>query len=219
MEDVNFDGAEGERRGPVVVAGVLTVGLPFVMPEFFRNETGMGLAGLQLVLLIAMFVLDPGRIDRRSRPVHLVRLALVASLAVGAAVSAMRMVWLIVERRRGTSSARDLLWAGGLVWVHLVLAFAFLLWEMDGGGPGERVHRAPGPADLGFPQQDDPQRWPGWRPVFVDYLHVAATGAISFSPADVVVLSHRAKAATFLLSASSLAILGLVVASAVNLLS
>jgi len=55
--------------------------------------------------------------------------------------------------------------------------------------------------------------------VFVDYLHVAATGAISFSPADVVVLSHRAKAATFLLSASSLAILGLVVASAVNLLS
>ncbi len=65
MEDVTFDGAEGERRGPVVVAGVLTVGLPFIMPEFFRNDTGMGLLAVLVLLIIAMFVLDP-RPDRPS---------------------------------------------------------------------------------------------------------------------------------------------------------
>lgn len=209
----------GERRAPVLVAGALTVGLPFVMPEYFRNGLGMVLAIVQGVLLVAMFVLDPGRIDRRSPAVHAVRLALVVSLAIGAALSAVRMVVLILEGDRGTSSAEQLLWAGGLVWVHLVLAFAFLYWEMDGGGPGERAHRPPGPGDLLFPQQDDLDRFPEWRPTFLDYLHVAATGAISFSPADAVALSHRAKGATVLESASSLAILGLVVARAVNILN
>ncbi len=227
-DDVAHDGGDGsgdladdigERRAPVVVAGVLTVGLPFVMPEFFRNGMGMGLAVVQGVLLAAMFMLDPGRIDRRSRPVHVVRLALVVSLAIGAALSAVRMVILILADDRGTSSAEQLLWAGGLVWVHLVLAFAFLYWEMDAGGPGERAHSPSGPGDLLFPQQGDPDLFPDWRPTFLDYLHVAATGAISFSPADAVALTHRIKAATVLESASSLAILGLVVARAVNILN
>lgn len=217
LEDLP-DGA-GESRWPVVIAGALTVGLPFVMPEFFRNDTGQLMSAVQLVLLIAMFLLDPGRIDRRSRTVHLVRLALVASLALGAATAAIRMVYLILQRDDGTTEANQLLWAGGLVWIHLVLAFAFLYWELDAGGPGERAHHPPGAGDLLFPQQADPSLSEGeWRPVFFDYLHVAATGAISFSPADVVVLSHRAKAVAVVESGSSLAILGLVVARAVNIL-
>ena len=106
------------------------------------------------------------------------------------------------------------------MWVHLVLAFAFLYWEMDAGGPGERAHHPPGPGDLVFPQQSDPTLTAGeWRPVFFDYLHMAAVGAISFSPGDVVVLSHRAKVATVIESGASLAILGLVVARAINILN
>lgn len=218
--DDDLPGDAGERRAPVIVAGAFTVGLPFLMPEFFRNDAGMALSAVQLVLLIAMFALDPGRIDRRSRNVHLVRLALVGSLALGAATSVARMVSLILQRHGGTGDAEHLLWAGALVWVHLVLAFAFLYWELDAGGPGERAHHPPGPGDLLFPQQSDPELSSGeWRPVFFDYLHMAAVGAISFSPGDVVVLSHRAKAATVIESGASLAILGLVVARAINILN
>lgn len=218
--DDDLPGDAGERRAPVIVAGAFTVGLPFLMPAFFRNDAGMVLSAVQLVLLIAMFMLDPGRIDRRSRNVHLVRLALVGSLALGAATSAGRMVSLILQRHGGTADAEHLLWAGALVWVHLVLAFAFLYWEMDAGGPGERAHHPPGPGDLVFPQQSDPTLTAGeWRSVFFDYLHMAAVGAISFSPGDVVVLSHRAKVATVIESGASLAILGLVVARAINILN
>ena len=121
MEDVTFDGAEGERRGPVVVAGVLTVGLPFIMPEFFRNDTGMGLAGLQLVLLIAMFVLDPGRIDRRSRPVHLVRLALVASSPAAPLVRVLALDRILtVAVRIPPRSARGGPWLPGSTIAHAV---------------------------------------------------------------------------------------------------
>lgn len=209
----------GERRAPVVVACLMAVGLPFAMPASFRTGAGLVAAGVQLLLLGAMLVLDPGRIDRRSRPVHLVRLALIGSLAVGAAISAFRMAALILSRHGQKLSAGQLLWAGGLVWVHLVLAFAFLFWELDAGGPGERAHHEPRPGDFAFPQQTDERLGAGdWRPEFFDYLHAAVTGALSFSPADVVSLTHRAKAATMVESASALAILGLVVARAVNIL-
>ncbi len=209
----------GERRGLVVVAGLLAVGLPFAMPDTFRSSPGRVMGAIQLILLVAMFVLDPGRIDRRSRPVHLVRLALIGSLALGAALGVLRLVGLILERHGHVAAAPTLLWAGGLVWVHLVLAFAFLYWELDAGGPGERAHHRPRPGDFVFPQQADPRLGGGdWRPVFFDYLHVAVTGALSFSPADVVVLTHRAKAAVMVESLSSIAVLGLVVARAVNLL-
>jgi uncharacterized membrane protein len=221
-EDDVDDGGDtdvGERRAPVVVAGLVAVALPFLMPGSFRNPEGRVLAIVQLVLLVAMLVADPGRIDRRSRGVHLVRLALIVVMAMAAAASAIELVIMILERDQGTSSANELLWAGGLVWLHLVLAFAFLYWEMDAGGPGERAHRPPAPGDLLFPQQADRTLGEDWRPVFFDYLHVAATGAISFSPADVVALTHRAKAVTVVESATSLAILGLVVARAVNILA
>ncbi|UDY36961.1 hypothetical protein [Dermatobacter hominis] len=219
MHDDLDDPEVGERRAPVVVAGLLAVVLPFLMPSSFRNPEGRVLAVVQLVLLGAMLLADPGRIDRRSRGVHVVRLALIGVMALGAAVGALQLVVMILERDQGTSSANELLWAGGLVWLHLVLAFGFLYWEMDAGGPGERAHRPPAPGDLLFPQQADRSLGEDWRPVFFDYLHVAATGAISFSPADVVALTHRAKAATVVESATSLAILGLVVARAVNILA
>lgn len=213
------DAVLGEARAPVVVAGLLAVGLPFFMPAAFRAGAGLVMSGVQLVLLGAMLVLDPGRIDRRSRPVHLVRLALIGALAVGAALGALRLVGLILGSRVQSRTAGELLWAGGLVWVHLVLAFSFLYWELDGGGPGERAHRAPGPADFMFPQQSDEALGGGqWRPVFFDYFYAAFHGALSFSPADVVSVTHRAKIATMTEAASALAILGLVVARAVNLL-
>ncbi len=217
--DGDLESNAGERKGPVLVAGLLACGLPFLTPSSFHNVVGFGLSFVQLVLLMAMLVLDPGRIDRRSAKVHAVRLALIGVMASGAAVAAARLVYLIVRGDSATAHANQLLWAGGLVWVHLVLAFAFLYWELDAGGPGERAHHPPGPGDLLFPQQGDLERFGDWRPAFFDYFHVAATGAISFSPADAVCLTHRMKAVSIAESASSLAVLGLVVARAVNILN
>jgi hypothetical protein len=57
---------------------------------------------------------------------------------------------------------------------------------------------------------------PGWRPVFLDYLHLGFTNATAFSPADVVPLTHRAKYAMLVQSTVALTLFGLVVARAVN---
>ena len=57
---------------------------------------------------------------------------------------------------------------------------------------------------------------PGWRPLFLDYLHLGFTNATAFSPTDVMPLTHRAKYTMMVQSTVALALVGLIVARAVN---
>jgi hypothetical protein len=59
---------------------------------------------------------------------------------------------------------------------------------------------------------------PGWRPQFVDYFYVGVTDAVAFSPTDAMPLARWAKLTMALQAVISLAILGLVIARAVNVL-
>ena len=77
----------------------------------------------------------------------------------------------------------------------------------------------PAHPDFAFPQQLAPEiAPPGWRPRFVDYLYIGFTNATAFSPTDVMPLVPWAKLAMVLQSTVSLALLGLVIARAVNIL-
>jgi hypothetical protein len=171
-------------------------------------------------LLVATLSVDPSGIDRRSGHLRRLRIGLVMIIAFGAAWATS---WLAVDLVRGenvTDSAGELLAAGSLVWLYLVIAFGFLYWELDGGGPGRRARRAARYPDLAFPQHMNPDvAPPGWRPVFVDYLYLGFTNAMAFSPTDVMPLAHWAKLTMGLESGASLVILGLVIARAVNILA
>ena len=91
-----------------------------------------------------------------------------------------------------------------------------LYWLMDSGGPLARSAN-PVPVDFAFTQQLSPELAPpGWRPVFLDYLHLGFTNATAFSPTDVMPLSLRAKYVMLVQASVALALLGLVVARAVN---
>jgi hypothetical protein len=60
---------------------------------------------------------------------------------------------------------------------------------------------------------------PGWRPEFPDYLYLGFTNATAFSPTDVMPVARWGKLAMTVQSIASLAILGLVIARAVNIFS
>ena len=57
------------------------------------------------------------------------------------------------------------------------------------------------------------------RPQFIDYLYLALTCSTAFSPTDVMPLTPRAKITMGCQSLISLAVVGLVVARAVNVLN
>jgi hypothetical protein len=199
----------------VITAVVLTGWLPSgVRPE---SRWFLGVIGVVLLVLIAA---DPGRIDRSTRLVRLLSRLLLGLLALSAAVSTALLVHVLVVGGELTDSATRLLLTGGAVWFSNDIVFALLYWEVDGGGSVARALRRPEYPDLAFPQHMNPDLAPpGWRPLFVDYLYLGMTNSLAFSPTDVMPLVPWAKIAMALQSLISLAILGLVVARAVNILT
>jgi uncharacterized membrane protein len=87
----------------------------------------------------------------------------------------------------------------------------------DEGGPLVRAERGRHNSDFEFPQ--DARRCAGWSPRLSDYLYVSLTNAIAVSPTDTMPLTHRAKGLMAVESLISYAVVILVVARAVNVLS
>src|SRR5262249_31114932 len=126
------------------------------------------------------------------------------------------LVYDLITGHGVSQSPTKLLASGALVWLGNNVAFGMLYWLMDTGGPIARSGN-PRPRDFAVTPQISPQPAPpGWRPVFLDYLHLGFTNATAFSPTDVMPLSLRAKYIMVLQSTVSLALFGLVVARAVN---
>jgi hypothetical protein len=207
----------GESRWPMAAAVLAAAVLTVLLPDEVRPGPHWLLPVIEFALLVALIVGDPGKIDRRSNGLRLVSIALVGVLVFGALWSTVQLVDELVHGGSLTDSASELLEAGAVVWLSNNIAFALLYWQLDGGGPAVRAHRAPVHPDLAFPQQLKPDlAQPDWRPRFIDYLYLGFTNATALSPTDVMPLAPWAKATMAFQSVISLAILGLVVARAVN---
>jgi len=208
-----------EKRWPLLVALAAAIAVPLLLPSRFSVGADWIVPAVLAVLLMAIVAADRARSGRRPAVVRALSLALVAVLVAEAAGVTARLVADLVEGGPETNSATDLLSVGFGVWLYTILAFAFLYWVLDGGGPDARLWAPPEYPNLAFPEQLNPVvAPPGWRPQFFDYLYLGFTNATAFSPTDVMPLARWAKAAMTIQATGSLAILGLVIARAVNIL-
>ena len=211
----------GEPRTPVIAALVVAIALPFFLPSSFRSIATVLMTVLEAALLVAMVGLDPGRIDGHSVLVRRVRVALITVLVVRSAMAAVALTDALVSGDKSVQTSAELFRSGSVVWwAGLVISFAFLYWEMDGGGPGIRAHFPIRHPDLAFPQQLSPEvARPGWKPQFGDYLYVGVTTGLAFSPTDAMPMSRWVKLAMGVQSLASLLVIGLVIAQAINVLN
>ena len=210
-----------EPRWPPVVALAafmgLNVGLRLWQPRAEIIGLPWLLPAIEAVTLVVLIAGDPYGADKRSTRLRHAAIFLVAVLVVAALWATALLVYHLVSGARVTRSAPLLLGVGALVYLGNNVAFALLYWLMDGDGPLPRAERSGFPIDLAFTQHLSPEiAPPGWRPVFLDYLHLGFTNATAFSPTDVMPLSHRAKFAMLVHSTVALALFGLIVARAVN---
>jgi hypothetical protein len=210
----------GEARWPMAFAVVAVIGLMILLPHDLVTHPRWGIPIVAGILLIAVIIADPGKIDLVSPRVRALSIALIALLV---ATTLWCTTQLIVELIRGgaaTNSAAALLAAGGIVWISNCLSFGLLYWELDSGGPAVRAHGLPAHPDFAFPQQLNPELAPEhWRPRFVDYMYLGFTAATAFSPTDAMPLKPWNKLAMMAQSMISLVLLGLVIARAVNVLT
>jgi uncharacterized membrane protein len=207
----------GEARWPMAGAVLAAIVLNALLPDEVRVGPRWPLPLVEALLLAAIVAGDPGKIDRRSRALRTLSIALVTVLVLNALTATVMLISELIDGGALTDAPGPLLEAGAVVWTANGIAFALLYWELDGGGAAARAHGLPDYPHLAFPQQLNPDlATPDWRPQFIDYLYLAFTNSTALSPTDVMPLAPWAKAAMTLQSLVSLCILGLVVARAVN---
>jgi uncharacterized membrane protein len=210
----------GESRWPPAVALVVFIALNIAVRVWLPNEGAVRLPWLvpavEALLLVLLLVSDPGNLQRRRDELRVAAVTLVAVLVIAALWATGLLVYDLIRGTGVTKSATQLLATGALIWLGNNLAFGMLYWLMDSGGPVARSQREL-PVDFAFTQHLSPEiAPPGWRPVFLDYLHLGFTNATAFSPTDVMPLTLRAKYTMLVQSTVALALFGLIVARAVN---
>ena len=208
---------QGESRWPMAIAVLAMMGLVLV-PPYAEPGVPILVAAVMGVMLLALVIADPGKIDDRSKRVRRLSIALVAFLLLAALGSTVLLVYDLISGAEITNEPYPLLLAGGKVWLGNNVAFAFLYWQLRSRRPGGTRGRAaavPGPRLPAGPRAGLAP--PGWRPMFWDYLYVAFTTANAFSPTDTMPLTHWAKGAMATQALISFLIVGLVIARAVGI--
>ena len=184
--------------------GASAVRVPWLLPS------------LEAALLALLVFGHPAQLVERRRRVRSVAIGVVVMLVAAALWATALLIYDLIRGSGVTNSPSQLLASGALIWLGNNLSFALLYWLIDSGGPIARS-RNPAPVDFAFTQQLSPEVAPaGWRPVFLDYLHLGFTNATAFSPTDVMPLSLRAKYTMVVQATVALALFGLIVARAVN---
>ena len=112
----------------------MLIAIPFLLPTQVFPRWLWATAPVEIVLLAALAIGDPGRIGRRSQLLRGLSIVLTMLLAVIAGVATVLLAIELVDGAPDLKDAATLLKTGALVWIDVNLAFALLYWELDGGG-------------------------------------------------------------------------------------
>lgn len=211
-----------EPRWPLalVVGFYLAISVTLRIAEPNRPSVGPHwlVPSIEAGLLLALVAADPSHVSRRARWLRHVGIVLILGLVAVTIISTTILIDDLITGGQATESASLLLSSGALVWLGNAMAFSLVYWEFDSGGALARYRRERPYPDLLFTQQASPEfAPPGWRPQFADYVVLGLTTNMAFSPTDVMPMAVWAKLTMTLQSLVALAVIGLVIARAVNI--
>ena len=141
---------------------------------------------------------------------------LLGLLVLGNLAALALLVAGLIKANSSDLSGGELLLTGFALWAADVIFFGLAFWELEVGAVARRRTPARTKRHFRFPQDEDSNS--RWRPQVWDYIYVALTNGIAFSPTDTMPLSLPAKAMMGLESALSAVTVLLIAARAVNIL-
>jgi uncharacterized membrane protein len=206
----------GEHRWFAVAIVLGTLALQLLLPKELVLHPSWLLPAVSGLLVVALMLVNPGRVDRRSPLERSIALTLVAAVSVATGASAVQLVDGILSSSI-TSRPGSVLASAAIVYWTNIVAFSLWYWEFDRGGPGQRATGVAKHPDFLFQQMSSPEFAPeNWRPSYPDYLYLSFTNATAFSPTDVMPLRRWAKLTMMVQASISLMIALLVVAWAIG---
>jgi len=199
--------------GQTWIAYVIKFGFVWMLPL---------VSGVVLTISILAYSgsdMKPSKSDRTMSIMVLIALTMINLLCI---------VWFIYDmlNPNTVTISYELLLVGFALWIVNIGIYSLAYWELDSGGPEVRalnlptVFRKKVYPDFVFVQQTniDPKFVPpNWTPGFLDYLYLAFTAAIAFSPDTPTPYSRMAKMMLASESLISLFIIGLIISRAISL--
>ncbi|WIB77548.1 DUF1345 domain-containing protein [Curtobacterium sp. MCPF17_002] len=207
-----------EHRAPVAVAILVNLALSLFLPNEVLFFPSWVVPVLGVLLLTPLIVFNPRRLTRETTWSRWLSFALAIMLTVANQLTVLRTLEVLLS---GHADGGAVLLTALQVWVSTIIAFGLVYWELDRGGPVAR--RRPelwtsDEADFQFPQETD-AKTAAWRPVYLDYLYVAMTNMMAFSPTDTMPMTVRAKMIMAYQALGGFILLALVISRAVNIIS
>jgi uncharacterized membrane protein len=203
----------------VQLAMLAAIVLQLFLPDKFVFGSRYLLIITEVLLLVAMSFTTPKEKIFRSLSRRINVLLLIVLTSVANAYSLAEITRKLLQSGH-ISDGRDLVLTVLNIFITNIIIFGLWYWEMDGGGPGQRLAIAKYEQDFLFPQdRHEHYRHPKWRPTFIDYLYVSSTNAMTFGPADTKPLSRRAKLLMLAQATISLVAVALVAARAISILT
>jgi hypothetical protein len=170
----------------------------------------------EALLIAALFLTAP--IEDHVQA-HRLLTVVIAFVIAGNLTGLTLLIAGLLTEKSSDLSAAQLLFSGSVLWLMNVIVFGLAFWTLDCGGPAQRALRGRAQPDFQFPQDENPElARPGWYPRLEDYVYVAMTNGIAFSPTDAMPLTRWAKGLMALDSIISVGAVLLVAARAVNVL-
>ncbi len=197
---------------------LVNLALGFLLPDQVLFFPSWVVPLLGVLLLTPLIVFNPRRLTRETTWSRWLSTGLAVLLTVANQLTVVRTIDQLLH---GHPDGGAVLLTALQVWVSSIIAFGLVYWELDRGGPVARRQPdlwARDRADLQFPQETDP-RSADWRPVYLDYLYVALTNMVAFSPTDTMPLTVRAKMIMAYQSIGGFILLALVISRAVNIIN
>jgi hypothetical protein len=203
---------------PVLVALLSAMALQVAIPKSYTLVPRWPVLLLEGLLLVVLLVINPLVMARRTRLGRYAILVLLAALTIDNTASAA-MLDVQILSGQVSNDAAVLLGSGAAIFITNIIVFGMWYWELDSGGPFARRLAEKRHPDFMFPQMANPELAPpDWRPRFVDYLYVAVTNVMAFSPTDTMPLARWAKVMMTIQATVAVSTVLLVVARAVNVL-
>ncbi len=208
---------DGEHRLPVALVVFTVIFLQYILPKELSLPFQKQVCIVEALLLVSVIALGSRRIATHHLPSRATGMVLTTIMTLSNTGSAIKLVDQLIHG--AITNAGHLLWTGGSIWLTNIVIFSLWYWDLDRGGPGARAQDLKEVPDFLFPQMSDEKyAAPGWHPTFFDYLYISVTNASAFSPTDAMPLSRWAKLLMMVQSLTSLLMVGLVIARAVNIL-
>ncbi len=216
------------NRWPAFIAIVVMLVIYAVTPENMVPRAVMII--IASVIFIVLIALNPVHTGAQSTVARWLAVILALLLMVSNLID---VVFIVRDLIAGRGLGPIVLLEAFEVWAANVIAFSIVYWEIDRGGPVARatLKRSQLPAaDFKFPQDDEraaavevskdsSTSKANWRPGYIDYLYMALTNMMAFTPNDVVPLTARAKIFMGVQGLSGFVILALVIGRSVNILA